>query len=239
MDGSFPLAYLAGVLTILSPCVLPLLPIVLGGALDAHRHGPVAMSAGLILAFTATGMAIAVFSISLGIPADLFSKIAASIMLAFGVVMVSAPLQRQFALAAEHVTQGWSQDVAAFSPRGLGGQFVLGLLLGAVWTPCVGPTLGAATALAAQGQHLVYAASVMFIFALGVVTPILVLSMGARSTIAKRKDAMRRFGAVAQPLIGWALIIVGVAILTGWMTEWEAFVLDRMPPWLIAFIYRF
>jgi cytochrome c-type biogenesis protein len=239
VDASLPIAYVAGVVSILSPCVLPILPVVLGGALSAGRHGPAALVSGLIVAFTATGMAIATLSISIGFPPDLFSKIAAGVMMLFGIVLVSAPLQRAFAVAAEHATQRWNQDVAAFSPQGVSGQFVLGLLLGAVWTPCVGPTLGAAVALAAQGHHLAYAASAMFLFALGIATPLLVLTMGARATVSRRKDALRCLSAHAQPLLGVLLILIGLSIVTGWMTEWEALALELMPNWLIGFVSKF
>jgi cytochrome c-type biogenesis protein len=239
VEATLLVAYAAGVVTILSPCVLPILPIVLGGALDACRHGAAALAAGLVLAFTATGMAIATLSFSIGFSPDLFSKIAAGIMMLLGIVMVSAPLQRQFALAAEHATQSWRQDVAAFSPQGLGGQFMLGLLLGAVWTPCVGPTLGAAIALAAQGQQLTYAAGVMFVFALGIVTPLLVLTMGARAAVARRKDLLRRFSAHAQPWMGGLIFLVGLAIIMDWMTHWEALALELMPQGLISFVYQF
>ncbi|MGE4187176.1 MAG: cytochrome c biogenesis CcdA family protein [Hyphomicrobiaceae bacterium] len=239
MEASLLVAYAAGVVTILSPCVLPILPIVLGSALDACRHGAAALAAGLVLAFTATGMAIATLSFSIGFSPDIISKIAAGIMMLLGIVMLSAPLQRQFALAAEHATQSWRQDVAAFSPRGLGGQFMLGLLLGAVWTPCVGPTLGAAIALAAQGQQLAYATSVMFVFALGIVTPLIVLTMGARATVARRKDMLRQLSAHAQPWMGGLLFLVGLAIVTEWMTHWEALALELMPQWLMSFVYQF
>lgn len=239
MDASLPIAYIAGVVSILSPCVLPILPVVLGGALNAGRHGPVALIVGLIAAFTATGMAVATLSISIGFPPDLFSKIAAGVMMLFGIVLVSTPLQRAFAVAAEHATQHWNQDVAAFSPQGVSGQFILGLLLGAVWTPCVGPTLGAAVALAAQGQHLAYAASAMFLFALGIATPLLVLTMGTQATVLRRKDALRRLSAHAQPLLGVLLILIGLSIVTGWMTEWEALALELMPHWLISFVSKF
>lgn len=239
MDASLPIAYFAGVVSILSPCVLPILPIVLGGALNAGRRGPLALATGLVVAFSATGMAIASLSISIGFPPDIFSKIAAGAMMLFGFVLLSAPLQRAFAVAAEHATQRWSHGISAFSPEGTSGQFVLGLLLGAVWTPCVGPTLGAAIALAAQGQHLAYAAFAMFLFALGIATPLFVLGIGTRTALSRRKDALRRLSAHAQPVLGVLLILVGILIVTGWMTEWEALALEFMPHWLIAFVSRY
>lgn len=233
------MAFAAGAVTILSPCILPILPIILGSALDSGRYGPLALAAGLVMAFTVTGMAIATLSISMGFSPDLFSKIAAGLMIIFGLAMVSARLQILVSVAAAHATQHLQQPVAEFSPHGLGGQFTLGLLLGAAWTPCVGPTLGAAIAMAAQGQQLTHAATTMFLFALGTVTPLLILTTGAKSTMARRKDALRRFSGRARPLIGALLLLFGLAMLTGWMTHWEAFLLELMPEGLVNFIYRF
>jgi cytochrome c biogenesis protein CcdA len=233
------MAYAAGAVTILSPCVLPLLPILLGGSLNAHTHGALAMGGGLVASFTATGFLIATLGISMGLTAEVFSRIAAGVMMALGIVLISTYLQEKFTTLAEHATQRLRQGVAHYSPHGFGGQLTLGFLLGAVWTPCVGPTLGAAIALAAQGQQLTYAASVMFVFALGVVTPLVILMLGAREALARRKSWLSRFNAFARPVLGALLFAVGLAILTGWMSEWEAMMLELMPSSLIAFLYRF
>lgn len=237
--GSVVLAYVAGLVTILSPCVLPLLPIVLGSALNAHPRGPQALALGLVLSFTGFGLLISTVGFSLGLTPSVFSKIAAAMMIAFGAVLLSTSLQVRFAIAAEAATSGLNRQTASFVPQGLGGQFTLGLLLGAVWTPCVGPTLGAAIALAAQGKDLGYATMIMFVFALGTVTPLLALMIGAREAIARRKDAMARMNQWIKPVLGSLLVGVGLAIITGAMTEWEALLLDISPPWLIQFIYQF
>lgn len=237
--GSVLLAYIAGLVTILSPCVLPLLPVVLGSALNAHRRGPQALALGLVLSFTGFGLLIATVGFSLGLTPAVFSKVAAAMMIAFGLVLMSSSLQVRFAMAAEAATSGLSRQTEAYSPQGLRGQFLLGVLLGAVWTPCVGPTLGAAIAVAAQGTDLGYAAVIMFVFALGTVTPLLALMFGAREAIARRKEAMARLNQWIKPVLGGLLVAVGLAILTGLMTEWEAFLLELTPLWLIQFIYQF
>ena len=150
--GSVALAFLAGVLSTLSPCVLPLLPIVLGTAVSAHRAGPVALAAGLALSFVIVGLFIATIGFSIGLDAGVFRAAAAILLMAIGLVLLVPRFQAQFALAAGPVSQWTEQRFGGFSGNGLGGQFGVGLLLGAVWSPCVGPTLGAASLLAAQGR---------------------------------------------------------------------------------------
>lgn len=237
--SSYFLAYIAGLVTILSPCVLPLLPIVLGSALHTHRLGPLALACGLVLSFTGVGLLIATVGFQLGLTTTSFSKIAAGVMMLFGVVLLSTTLQQKFALAAESATTRLSNSISAFAPQTLPGQFTLGLLLGAVWTPCVGPTLGAAIALAAQGQDTAYSATIMFIFALGTATPLLALMFATREAMQSRKTVMAQANTWIKPVLGLLLVGVGLLIITGLMTEWEAFVLSLSPQWLIQFIYGF
>ena len=237
--SQFLIAYVAGLVTILSPCVLPMLPIVLGGALNTHRYGPLALAAGLVLSFTTFGLLVATLGFSIGLTPSVMSKAAATLMLAFGIILLSTALQTRFAIASEAAISGLNQKVAAFSPQTLQGQFVLGALLGAVWTPCVGPTLGAAIALAAQGKDLAYATTIMLLFALGTVTPLIALMYGTRETITARKETMSAAAGWLKPVLAALLILVSLMILTGLMTEWEAYVLELSPQWLISFIYSF
>src|SRR5438270_5502264 len=91
---------------------------------------------------------------SIGLDAGVFRTVAAMLLMAIGLVLLVPRFQAQFALAAGPVSQWTEQRFGGFSGNGLGGQFGVGLLLGAVWSPCVGPTLGAASLLAAQGENL-------------------------------------------------------------------------------------
>ncbi|MBZ0142326.1 MAG: cytochrome c biogenesis protein CcdA, partial [Rhodocyclaceae bacterium] len=131
-------AMLAGVLTTLSPCVLPVLPVVLLAALQQHRYGPLALAAGMSLAFTALGIGIATIGFSLDIGSGAVRLAAALVMIAFGAVLLSSRLQAAFARAGSPLSDRLNAMTARFAPDGLGGQFLLGLLLGAVWTPCSG-----------------------------------------------------------------------------------------------------
>ena len=152
--GAVAIAMLAGILSTLSPCVLPLIPMVLGAAVSEHRFGPVALATGLALSFVAIGLFIATIGFSIGLDAGHFRALAAVILVAIGVTLLVPPLQTQFAIVAGPIS-GWADSrFGGFATTGLRGQFALGLLLGLVWSPCVGPTLGAASMLASRGQNL-------------------------------------------------------------------------------------
>ena len=158
--GNLALSYAAGALSTLSPCVLPLLPIVLFGVLEKHAWGPVVLAAGLATSFAVLGTIIASVGFNIGLdPATLRYGIAI-LMLAMGVVLLIPALQGRLAAFAAPVATGGQTLLDRNQPSGLGGQFVLGGLLGAIWSPCSGPTLGAAIGLAAQGDTVIKAAAV-------------------------------------------------------------------------------
>ena len=148
------LAFLAGLLSVLSPCVLPLVPIVLGSAASEHRLGPAALAAGVTLSFVAIGLFVATIGFSLGLDGDRFRTASAMLMIAVGVVLATPALQARLALAGGPISHWADSRINEVGSRGLLGQFGIGLLLGAVWSPCAGPTLGAASVLAAEGRSL-------------------------------------------------------------------------------------
>ena len=160
---SYGLSFLAGVLSILSPCVLPLIPIIVGSAVNTHKLGPYALALGLAISFTVVGVFLATLGASLGLDASLFRNVAAILLLIFGVILISANLQAKFACVTAPVGNSGQNALSRFSADTLGGQFILGMLLGIVWSPCVGPILGATVILAAQGKELGHVITVMAI----------------------------------------------------------------------------
>ncbi len=237
--GSMLLAYIAGVVTILSPCVLPLLPIIIGSSFNEHKRGPLFLVAGLIVSFTTFGMVVSTIGFSIGLTTSVLQTLAASIMLLFGTVLMFNPLYERFSAIASSSTSGISSKVSVIKLSGGRGQFALGILLGAVWSPCVGPTLGAAITLAAQGQDLFYAATIMLLFSVGTATPILAMSFASQKTMIKMKNKMMRSSHWIKPTMGAIFIAVGLMILTGFMVTIEEVMLNAMPEFLIDFIYQF
>jgi cytochrome c-type biogenesis protein len=236
--GSLALSYAAGALSTLSPCVLPLLPIILFGALEQHAWGPVALAAGLSASFAGVGILLVSLGFSMGIDPTAFRLGVAALIMIIGIVLLVPVLQRRLALVAGPVASGGQALANRLRPSGIGGQFALGMLLGAIWSPCSGPTLGAAIGLAAQTETASRAAMVMAAFSLGAATPILALAYGSRQAIVARRDLLARTSRIAKPLIGAALVSVGIFVLTGFDKLVEASLTRAMPDWLVTVTTR-
>jgi cytochrome c biogenesis protein CcdA len=230
--GTYGLGYLAGVLTLLSPCVLPLVPIVIATALAAHRLGPYALALGLTISFAAVGIFVAALGASLGLDQALFRNIAAFILIAFGILLLSTRLQERVATAASGLSAAGDGFISRLNLDGLAGQFVIGLVLGVVWSPCVGPTLGAATTLASQGQNLAQIAVLMAVFGLGAGTPLVALGSVSRATMIRLRSGMLSAGKLGKSILGIILVLLGLAILSGFDKSFEAWVVGIYPDWL-------
>ena len=148
----FVFAYLAGLLTLINPCVLPVLPIVLVSALNADRYGPVALAAGMSVSFVTFGLFVTAFGPAIGLTQDTIAQAGAVLMIVFGTVLVVPMFVRQFEMATAGFASQADSRMNDVDASGKKGQFLGGLLLGAVWSPCIGPTLGGAIALASQGS---------------------------------------------------------------------------------------
>jgi cytochrome c-type biogenesis protein len=98
--GAVALALVAGVLTSLSPCVLPILPLVLSAAASERKYGPVALAAGLAISFVLVGLFVATIGYSIGLTTELFRQVAAALMVILGAVLIFPPLQTRLALTS-------------------------------------------------------------------------------------------------------------------------------------------
>jgi len=226
------LAFAAGLLSILSPCVLPLVPIVLGAAVTAHPFGAVALAAGLALSFTGLGLLLALVGFGLGIDAGMFRLAAAAIMVFFGVILMIPSWQARLAAAGSPVSTWADRTFGGFASSGLLGQLAIGLLLGAVWSPCVGPTLGAASLLASQGQDLPRVTLTMAIFGIGAALPLVLLGLLSRTTLMRVRAGLMSAGKLGKGLLGAAFIVIGLAIVSGADKRVEAALVDASPQWL-------
>jgi cytochrome c-type biogenesis protein len=226
------LAYLAGLLTLINPCVLPVLPIVLASALQAHRLGPVALAAGMAGSFVVLGLGVAALGQAIGLTADTLSQAGAVVMILFGLVLLVPRMNAGFATATAGFATRADRNIDTVDRSGLMGQALGGMLLGAVWSPCVGPTLGGAISLAASGQSIGWAALTMAAFALGVASVILGLGYGARAALQRRRALMRRLAEASKPVMGVVFLGVGLMIFFGIHHVIEGWMLDHLPIWL-------
>jgi cytochrome c-type biogenesis protein len=144
------------------------------------------------------------------------------------------------AAAAGGPASDWvNQRFGGFSTGGLGGQFAVGLLLGAVWSPCVGPTLGAASVLAAQGRNLGQVALTMAAFGLGAAIPLLALGLTSRQAMARWRNRLLATGGRAKAALGVALVAIGVLIALHLDKQVEAALVAASPEWLTSLTTRF
>lgn len=227
------LAYGAGLLTLINPCVLPILPVVVAGSLQANRLGPVALAVGMSISFVFFGLTVAAFGHIIGLDERRIAEAGAVLMIVFGTVL----LVPRFSAAFADVTGGMASQadsrIDGLDNHSLNGQLLGGLLLGLVWSPCIGPTLGGAIALASQGEGLLWATVIMTAFAAGVSTLILGLGYGARGLLQRNQAMMRKVASFSRPAMGIVFILVGTAILFRVHHMIEAWAIRSLPTWLI------
>lgn len=237
--GTFAFAFIAGVLSTLSPCVLPLIPIVIGAAAHQHRLGPFALAGGLTLSFALIGTALASVGSSIGFAQDGFRLVAAIVMGLIGIVLISTALQERLAIAMSGVSGAGNTLLSKITMDGLPGQFFIGLMLGLIWTPCVGPTLGAAITLASQGKDLGMIVFVMAIFGIGAGIPLALLGLVSRSAMLKAKMQLSSAGNLGKKVLGGFLMLISLLVITGQDKPIEIFLLKISPDWLTALTTRF
>lgn len=229
------LAYGAGLLTLINPCVLPILPIVLASSVQTSRHGPLLVALGMSGTFVVLGMFVTVVGYSIGITEETVIAVGAVLMIGFGAVLLVPRFSEGFATVTAGFASGADARIDGLQGQGRSRQLLTGALMAAVWSPCIGPTMGAAIGLASQGESLGRAASIMLFFAFGVSTTILLLGYGARSIIMRRQAWMRTVAETSRPLMGAVFLVAGFAILMEWPRLIEIWLLENLPPWLIDF----
>ncbi len=223
--------YIAGLLTLINPCVLPVLPIILASAMQAGRHGPLAIAAGMCLSFVTLGMLIATFGHTIGLTEGLMSQIGAVMMMIFGTVLLVPKFDMAFATATASMSRSADESFSRMPITSTKTHFVGGLLLGAIWSPCVGPTLGGAISLASQGENLGWAFLTMLSFGLGISTVIVALGYGTQEAIRSRQNSMRGLAHRAKPIMGIIFLLVGIMIFFKFHHVIESWLVSVLPDW--------
>lgn len=222
---SFLLSFLAGALIAFSPCVLPALPIIMGSAAQGHRFGPALLIAGMITSFTGLGVFLGGFGQAMGIGGDQFRMGSAVLLVFFGLLLF---LERPL---------GWLTHLSSLSSRVLSSRrsesplyhFLVGALLGGVWSPCVGPILGSAITLSSQKASIPQAGLMMFFFSLGTGSVLLLASTGIMSVLKRNQVVLAKV--VGHSKKAFAIILIGIGILTlgGFDKQLETLILNALP----------
>ncbi len=223
--GDLLVHYGYGLFVTLNPCVLPVLPFVILSALNVNRWGPVALSLGVLGAYAVIGGTLAlIFQESVGAVSEgVVGTISASLLIAMGVLFLVPRAYAAFTGTLGRFTSGAQQAAAEAKGTSLSEQFVIGLLLALAWVPCASPALIAASSASLGGDVAFWFTYLRYgFFGLGAVTFILVLGLGARSALMARRNAIASWVTRLKPLMGGALVVMGVLILTGGIFWLEA-----------------
>jgi cytochrome c biogenesis protein CcdA len=230
---SLPLALLAGALSILSPCVWPLVPVVMSSASAGGRFGPFALALGLSTAFALAGTLLSFVLLNLGLDPVLFRYVAAALLVAVGATLAIKPLGDWLTLRLSTFTGRFNVNDNA-TGSGAGGQFMVGALLGLIWLPCVGPTLGAAIALASMGEDMVMAFAVMFTFGVGTSAVLLAAGLASTALLMRVRPGIMAHAGRGKQLLGGLLILLGAMVLFGFDKQLEIWALSWLPDWAVT-----
>jgi cytochrome c biogenesis protein CcdA len=233
------LGLLAGLLSTLSPCVLPIIPILLGSATHAHPRAPLALAGGLAISYAVIGTGLAWAGSALDIDASYFRDVGAGILGMLGLVLMSGSLQQRFASATSGIGDAGNKLLSRMPLDGLWGQFAIGLVLGVVWSPCVGPTLGAAVVLASQGSQLAQVALLMGIFGVGAALPVVALAYVGRATLLKMRGQLVQAGKSGKMILGAVMVALAAMILSGADKPVESWLVAHSAAWLTHLTTRF
>jgi len=223
------LSLLAGSLTTLSPCVFPLLPLVLGGTLQGNRFAPLAMGVGMTGSFALMGMLLGAVGLALGLDGDTVRTAGAAMLIAFALVMLVPALGARFTQWMLPIASSANAASSKLDGGSLLGALMLGGVLGLVWSPCSGPLLGSALTLVASEGGMARGGLVLGIFGLGAAIPLVAVAYASRRGFLRVRDwVLLRMERVR---LGFALLLggMGVAILTGGDKWLEARVLQWLP----------
>jgi cytochrome c-type biogenesis protein len=223
--GSLSLALLGGLLTILSPCVLPILPLIISRSFKTHRLGPAMLVAGLICGFATIGSLLGIASFWFVGFANLLRGIAIAALILLGLLSIFPRLSYQI-FSRWQLGTSWQPA----QPR-LWGEFWIGTQLGLLWTPCAGSALGSILVLAAVKHDILAALILLIFYGLGAGIPLLILAYTSRY-LSQSWRWLLPHTAKLQPIGGILMTGTAISILLGWDVEiqlWLAPLFPKLP----------
>lgn len=219
-------AFLAGFVTVLSPCILPVLPIVLSGSLTAGHRRPLGIVTGFIISFSLFTLFLTAIVKATGVSADLLRNLSVLIVLFFGLSLLlpnfQVLMEKVFTKLSGLVTRNSTQATGFWSG------IVLGTSLGLVWTPCVGPIIASVITLAATSSINGSAILITFAYALGTSIPMFAITYGGRKLLLKVPWLLKNTARI-QKGFGIIMILVAVGIFFNLDRQFQTFILEKFP----------
>ncbi|OIO55459.1 hypothetical protein AUJ46_01405 [Candidatus Peregrinibacteria bacterium CG1_02_54_53] len=231
MTASFPFAFLAGIITVTSPCVIPILPIILGSALKRNRFYPLFMVLGLAFTFSLLGVVFGSLGSFVGIGKRTLETVAIILLGFMGLVIVIKPLSNLFSQ--------WTGKLLAVAPASGPSEsplqaFFVGSTLGVVWAPCAGPVLASILAIAAASKSVTTSFLLLFTYAVGAGIPMLLIAYGGQRALTGRRF-VQQYAEMIKYVFGWILILTAILLYFGIFKKFEAFLLPYLPSYITNF----
>ncbi|MBF0594017.1 MAG: cytochrome c biogenesis protein DipZ [Candidatus Omnitrophica bacterium] len=218
-------SFMAGVVTVLSPCILPVLPIILAGAVGSGMRRPWGIVAGFVTSFTFFTLSLATLARWCGLSGDGLRMASIILLALFGLFLCVPALQLLFEKAAARVLP---QSGTSSKGQGFWSGVLVGVSLGVVWTPCVGPIMAAVITLAAASAVNAAAVFITLAYAAGTSVPMLAIMFGGRRLLDRLPWIKAHAGAV-QRVFGVVMILVALVLFKGYDRGFEAWILARFP----------
>lgn len=239
VPASMAVSFGAGLLTSLSPCVLPLLPIVVGGAMQRRRSAPLLMGIGMTVAFAVAGVMLGALGPAMGIDAGLVHRVAAFGLIVFGLALLIEPLGRAVSRAAQPVAASADRLAAGTGYQSPATALFFGGLLGLAWTPCAGPMLAATLALVASGRDGLLGGVLLGLFGMGTATPLVLAAYASRNGYLRLSGLAMRHGTGLRHGFGVVAMVSGGLLASGLDKVLAERVLSVMPTSWLEFITRY
>ena len=205
-------AFFAGVVSILSPCILPVIPAVFAYSTEKGKLRPLAIVLGLSISFTSMGIVTSLFGATLTAYLDYLNIFAEALLITMGISLI-------FDLNIFNVVGNFS-SLANSKKEGLFGGLLLGLSLGIVWLPCVGSVLGSILTMVAVSGKVVYGALMLFIYSIGFSIPMLFVAYSA-SFSSTRLQKVSKYDFPLKKAAG--LIVLGVGFYMVYQNHFNSF----------------
>lgn len=222
---SIGLAFIEGIALIVSPCILPILPIILSGSLTGNKLRPLGIITGFIAAFTIFTLGSRTLVNFAHIGQDVLRNISFAILLLLGIVMLSQSLTEKFNLWTARLTSVGSSLKSANNPQGgfLGG-ILFGVLIGIIWTPCAGPILAAVIVQVVVQTTTLHSIFVVIAFAIGAGIPMLLIALIGRGVLSQF-SFIREHSFLLRKILGF--IIIASVIYLAFFPEAGLFIATR------------
>src|SRR3989344_842213 len=218
-------SFLAGIVTILSPCILPILPIVLSSSISKGKERPLGIVAGFILSFTFFTLFLTTIVKFFAIPADSLRLFSVIVIFLFGLSLLFSGMQKFL----ERVFSYFSKFVPRSEKKeGFGGGLLIGMSIGLLWTPCVGPILASVISLALTGSVTFESFLITLAYSMGTAIPMFFIIFGGQTVLNKVPWLVKNTGKI-QKIFGIVMMLTAVGIYLNLDRQFQSYILQKFP----------